>query len=341
MRVEDVYLTGIGVADVGLMSTAEAVSRGWWGAAQRDSSGVQSVSVAGQVPAPELAVQAAGVALELSGVPAGDVSAVFHTNVHPQGPDGWSAPHYLNRRTVNQPVTSVEIRNGCVGFFSALELSACFLAAAPERSAVLLTAADNFGTQVVNRWQASKLFVLADGGGAVVLSTRGGFARLLAVGAASAPWLEERHRAGERLFPPGMTVGRMLNFEERTSCFQQKMAAGELAGQGDFDLLLPTIAERTLKEAGVSSSDVARVIHDGWNYDALQVLLFDPLDIDQKLGIWEFTRTVGHAGPLDAIRGLEYAWRERLATVGDIVLMITDAPGMEAACAVVQITAGP
>ncbi len=342
MRVGNVFLSGIGVADTGLVSTAEAVSRGWWDAAERSASGLESVSLAGTVPAPDLAVQAGSRALEMSGRSATEGAAVLHTNVHPQGPDGWSAQHYVNRHTVNQPVTSVEVRNGCVGFFSALELSVCFLAVAAPRSAVLITAADNFGTPAVDRWRASKLFVLADGGGAVVLASGGGFARLLAVGAASDPWLEQRHRAGEQLFPPGLTAGRTLNFEERTRRFREQLAAGQVSGEGGgFGELLPAVAERTLREAGVAAGDIARVIHDGWNHDVLQVMLFDPLDIDEKLGIWEFTRTVGHAGPLDAIRGLEYAWRERVVSTGDNVLIITDAPGMEAACAVVQITAEP
>lgn len=162
-----------------------------------------------------------GHALDQSGHAPVEISGVFHTKCFiPKDPDGWPAQHYINRNTINQPVASVEIRNGCVGFFSAMHLAVCYLNATPDRTAALLTAADNFGTPSVNRWHASKLFVLADGG-AIVLSKRRGFAKVLATGSASNPELEQHHRGAESLFPPSLTVGGTLNFEERMASSQQ------------------------------------------------------------------------------------------------------------------------
>ena len=341
MKVSDVYVAGIGTAQTGRVATSEAVERGWWDAQERDRSGLLSVSVAGTTPAPDLAIEAALTALAQSGHAPEQISGVFHTNVHPQGPDGWSAQHYINRHTVNQPVTSVEIHNGCVGFFSALQLATCYLTATPGRTAALLTAADNFGTPAVNRWQASRLFVLADGGGAIVLSRQHGFARILATSAASDPELEERHRAGEKLFPPGLTNGRMLNFEERTERFRQEQAAGSAPGLGDFGSLLLDTAEQTLKEAGVSMGDITKVIHDGFHHDALRIIFLDALNVTEEQGIWEFTRRVGHGGPLDGIRGLEYVWKNGEVGLGDKILLLSGAPGMEAACAVLEIISTP
>jgi 3-oxoacyl-[acyl-carrier-protein] synthase-3 len=340
VKVSDLYVAGIGTAETGRVDTAEAVRLGWWDAQERERSGLLSVTVAGTTPAPDLAVEAARLALAQSGHPPEAFAGVFHTNVHPQGPDGWSAQHYINRHTICQPVTSVEIHNGCVGFFSALHLAACYLTAAPGRTAALITAADNFGTPAVNRWQASKLFVLADGGGAIVLSRHHGFAALLATGAASDPQLEERHRAGEDLFPPGLTTGAMLNFEERTECFRQLVVAGARP-LGDFGSLLADTAERTLKEAGVSMGEITKVIHDGFARDALRIIFLDALDVTEEQGIWEFTRRAGHAGPLDAIRGLEYAWKNHQVGPGDKVMLLSGAPGMEAACAILEITSAP
>ncbi len=338
MKVTGIHLSGIGTARTGYVDTAEAVERGWWGAGEREESGLVSVSVAGTTPAPDLAVEAAQRAMTEYGRPAAEISGVFHTNVHPQGPDGWSAQHYINRHTVNQPVTSVEIHNGCVGFFSVLQLATCYLLAAPDRVAALLTCADNFGTPAVDRWRAAPLFVLADGGGAVVLSKRDGFAALLAVGAASDPELEEHHRGAEDLFPPGLTVGRTLNFGERMVYGQQRAEQGELRSMGDFGTVLVDTVENTLKEAGVSLGDIALVVHDGFNYGAVRAIFLDPLDIPDNRSVWEFTRRTGHGGPLDAIRGLEYAWTSGQLRPGDKVLLLGGAPGMEAACAVVEIT---
>ncbi|GAB3433160.1 ketoacyl-ACP synthase III family protein [Flindersiella endophytica] len=341
MKVNEIYIAGIGTSTPECMDTAEAVKQGWYDAEQRERSGLLSISIAGATPAPDLAVEACERALEQAEHGAEDIGALFHTSVHPQGPDGWSAQHYINRRTVNQPVTSVEIRNGCIGFFSNLQLAACYLNAMPERPAALLTCADNFGTPAVNRWQASSLFVLADGGGAVVLSRNGGLARVLAIGSVSAPELEERHRAGESLFPPSLTVGGTLNFEERMGRFQREVEEGTLTPESDFGSVMIEAVETTLKEAGVSLDDIVKVVHDGFTHWALHDLFLDPIGVEEERGIWEFTRRLGHAGPLDQIRGLEHLWRSGQVEVGDKVLLFSGAPGMEAAAAVVEITETP
>ena len=341
MIVNDIYVCGIGTARTDQVDVTTAVAQGWLDAQDAADSELASVTIAGSVPAPDLAAEAARTAFAESGHDASDISAVFHTNVHPQGPDGWSAQHYINRHSVDQPVTSIEIHNGCVGFFSALSLACCHLLAAPDHVAALVTAADNFATPAVDRWRAAKLFVLSDGGGAVVLSKRTGFARILATGAMSRPDLEAHHRGGERLFPPGITVGAMLNFDERMAHGQQLAEQGRIPSMGEFGSLLVEAVEQTLKEVDLSLDDIACVIHDGFNRPALHFIFLDPLGVDEQRGIWEFTRGTGHAGPLDQIRGLEYAWRSGRVGVGDRVLLVSGAPGMEAACAVLEITAAP
>nr|WP_221333679.1 3-oxoacyl-[acyl-carrier-protein] synthase III C-terminal domain-containing protein [Nocardia transvalensis] len=331
------YFAGIGAAEVGVVDIAEAVERGWYDAGEAARSKLVSITAAGSTPAPDLAVSAAERAVAAAGLCAEEFAFVFHTNVHPQGPDGWSAQHYINRRTIDQPVPSVEIRNGCIGFLSSLQLAVANLRTTPDRGAALLTCADNFGTPSVDRWTASSLFVLADGGGALVLSNTGGFARLLAIGSLSAPELEERHRSGEPMFPPGLTDGRTLNFEERMADFQRRVTEGLLRPRNDFGSVVIDTVERVLKEADTSLSEITRVVHDGFAYWSLHDLFLDPLGIGLDRGVWEFTRTVGHAGPLDQIRGLEYLWRTGQLAVGDTVLMFTGAPGMEAAAAVIRI----
>lgn len=87
--------------------------------------------------------------------------------------------------------------------------------------------------------------------------------------------------------------------------------------------------------------DIVRVVHDGFTHAGLHAIFLDPLGIEEDRGIWEFTRTVGHAGPVDQIRGLEYLLRTGAVGTGDHVMLLSDAPGMEAACAVVEITATP
>ena len=342
MRLSNTYIAGIGGAELERFDTAEAVARGWYDREEWERGGLQSITIAGATPAPDLAIEAARRAVEDSGHEPTDFCALFHTSVHPQGPHGWSARHYINRHTINQDVTCVEINNGCAGFFSCLHLAACYLQASSERTAALLAFGDNFGTPSVDRWRACpKIFVIADGGAAIVLSKRGGFAKVLAVDSASNPDLEVHHRGEEPLFPPGLTAGGTLNFAERREQSRVRALEGTLAPIEDFGVTFADAVKKTLAAADTSMDQIRRVVHDGFTREAISAIYLDRLGVEAERGIWEFTRTVGHSGPVDHVRGLEYLWKNRHVDVGDKVMLITNTPGMEAACAVLEITETP
>ncbi|MFF1925181.1 ketoacyl-ACP synthase III family protein [Streptomyces sp. NPDC058221] len=344
MRIaEDIHLAGIGSWLPDPVTTDEAVARGWYGRADRDASGMRAVRVAGELPAPDMAVRAAGTALRrgaATGLTPDDFGALLHCATYHQGPDGWSAPHYVLRHTLDRPVTAAQIGPGCLGMLAALELAAHRLVADASRDAVLITSADNFSVPVVDRWNSSKLFLLADGGAAAVVSRRAGFARLLSIGSASAPSMEELHRSGEQLFPPGVTVGRSLNFEERSAHQRRRWAQGAAAPAVHFGEVVADTVDRVLEEAGTSLEKVARVCHTGYAEGALYSIYLDPLDIEPSLGTWEFTRDIGHVGAADPFIGLERLWTRGEVAPGDRVVLLAAGPGMEVACAVVEITAG-
>ncbi|MBF8191541.1 ketoacyl-ACP synthase III family protein [Nonomuraea sp. K274] len=338
MRFDDVFLAGIGTYLPPTVSTEHAVEKSWYDPADRDASGMAAVMVAGELPAPEMAARAARVALARAGHAADDFGALLHSDSFHQGPDGWSAPHYVLRATLEQPITAIEIRQGCLGMIAGLEMAAHRLIADRGKDAVLLTAADNFSTPLVDRWRASRMFLLADGAAATVVSRRGGFARVLAAGSVSDPSMEELHRGGEELFPPGVTVGRGLNFEERSDHWRRLWAQGIAPPMGNFGDCVAEVAERTLAEAGTSMEKIVKVCHTGFARGALGAMFLDPLGIDLDRSMWEFTRTVGHAGAGDLFIQLEHLWTGGALAAGEQVLLVGSAPGMEAGCAVIEIT---
>jgi 3-oxoacyl-[acyl-carrier-protein] synthase-3 len=338
MRIDGTYLAGVDVFLPARLSADRAVELGSYTLEARDQSGMLSVAVAGDLPAPDMAIAAGKQAIQMSGLASEHFAGLFHSNVHYQGPDGWSAHHYVLRNTLGTPVPAIEVRQGCNGMLASMQLGACYLGALPERTALLLTAADNFSTPVVDRWRTSSLFVLGDGAAAVVLSKQGGFARLLAVGSLSNPEMEELHRGGETLFPPGITVGAKMDLEARLEYWRQAWARGVTPPMGHMGDLVSGAVGRTLGEVGLSMSDIARVAHVHFAIDALRQMYMDPLDIDErKHGTWEFGRRAGHAGAVDAVAGLHHLWTTGQVGPGDHVLLLGATPGMEAGCAVVQI----
>ncbi|NRQ34234.1 3-oxoacyl-ACP synthase [Nonomuraea sp. NN258] len=339
MRFDSVYLAGLGTYLPPVVTAEHAVAQDWYDRSDLETSGMAAVMVAGDLPAPEMAARAAGVALARAGHDPADFGALLHSDSFHQGPDGWSAPHYVLKNTLNRPITALEVRQGCLGMIAGLELAAHRLIADPAKDAVLLTAADNFSTPMVDRWRASRMFLLADGAAAAVVSRRGGIARVLAVGSVSDPSMEELHRGGEELFPPGITVGRGLNFEERSDHWRTLWAQGIAPPMGHFGDCVAEAADRTLAEAGTSMDKIVKVCHTAFARGALAGMFLDPLGIDADRSMWEFTRTVGHAGAGDLFIQLEHLWTTGAVTTGDQILLIGSAPGMEAGCAVVEITA--
>ena len=339
MRADDVYLAGVGTHLPPAVTTEHAVAEGWYDQADRAASGFESVLVAGDVPAPDMAVDAARKALRMAGIPGEDFGALVHSTTYHQGPDGWSAPHYVLRETIDRPISAIELRQGCVGMIAGLELAVHRLTADHEADAVLLTTSDNFSAPIVDRWRAAKLFLLADGGAAAVVSRRGGFAKVLSVAAYSNPGMEELHRGGEDLFPPGITRGVSLNFEERSDHWREQWAKGVAPPMGHLGECVAGAAGKALADAGIGMEKIARVCHVGFARGPLHAIYLDALDVDADRGSWEITRRTGHVGAADPFIGLEHLWRTGAVVPGDHVMLIANAPGMEAGCAVLEIVA--
>ncbi|UMP01318.1 ketoacyl-ACP synthase III family protein [Amycolatopsis sp. EV170708-02-1] len=337
MRTETLYLAGIGSDLPDLVSTEHAVGEGWYGRAERRSSGMLSVAVSPAKPGPDMAIDAARAAVRRSGIGPDDFGVLLHCYTHHQGPDGWSAAHYILLNTLDRPIPAMEIKLGCLGMIAGVEAAANRLIADPTHDAALITTGDNYSTPLVDRWRGSTLFLLADAGSAVVVSRRPGFAKLLAIGSLSDPQMEILHRAGERLFPPGVTVGRSLNFTEREQKVREQWAAGQSSPIRHFGDRVAEITERTLKEAGLTLDQVTRVCHVGFGRSALDAMFLDPLGVGDDRGVWDYTRTIGHTGAADLFLGLEHLWTTGQVVPGDRVLLIGASTGMAAGAAVVEI----
>ncbi|MFD8462309.1 ketoacyl-ACP synthase III family protein [Streptomyces antimycoticus] len=342
MKFEDTYVAGVGTYVPRALTTEFAVKEGWYTDEARTASGLESVAVEDALPAVDMAVLAARTAVERSGHSADDFCGLLHSSTYYQGPDGWSPAHYVLRNTLDRPVSAFHVQHGCLGLLAALESAALRLEAGGGRdAAMLLTAADNFNTPLVGRWTSSSMFVLADAGSSLVVSRRGGFARLLAMDFVSQPGIEAMHRGDEPLFPPAEPVRHAMDFEGRLESWREQWAEGGAIPLADFGELITATVERTLAAAGTSLGRVARVVHNGFNQDPLGVFLLDPLGVDVSRGTWQLNRTIGHASVSDFAIGLEHLWRTGQVVPGDQVLVLGFTTGMEAACAVLEITAAP
>lgn len=340
MRSDDIYLKAIGTYLPPVTSVQEAVADGRYPALEAELHELAGVADAGGMPAPEMALQAAQQAFKRAGHQPHDVGLLLYADSWHQGPDGWQPQYYLQRRLLGGDALAVEVRQGCNGMLSALELGAAYLRGTGARHA-LLVAADNFGTPMIDRWRMGPGYLAGDAASAVLLSTEPSFARLLAARSLAVPEAEEMHRGDEPLFPPGPTVGRPLDFGARNAAFKRRMLA-----DGTGTAALVQIHQRTLmavgqalEEAGIVLSDITRVAYMNYSREIVEQRCMAPLGFDLALSTWDFGRTVGHLGASDQIVSLDHLLTSGELRPGDHMLLLGVGPGVTISCAVVRIDA--
>ncbi|MGH3867805.1 MAG: ketoacyl-ACP synthase III family protein [Pseudonocardiaceae bacterium] len=335
MKTPHIHIAGLGAHIPPIVEAKRAVELGLYDSDDYARYGWTGAAVAGDTPAPDMAIHAARQAMERAGIPSDDLDVHIHACGHEQGPVGWSAQHYILHHITDRDIPSFRVWQACSGLVGSLELAACYLVAVPQRTAALLTGSDNVNTPNFNRWAFShRNAIVGDAASAVVLSTRGGFARLLAITTGSAAELEVHYRGDEPLFPP--STGRQIDFRERFAARGglAEAVAEVIRRHGE---LLTELALRTIAEADITVADITRVAHMFTGQESYLTMILDPIGLHPEQGLLEFGRRLGHLIVNDQIIGLEHLVATGQLACGDHVLMVASGAGVSTTCAVVRI----
>jgi 3-oxoacyl-[acyl-carrier-protein] synthase-3 len=338
MRLTDIYLSGIGVFLPETVPIESAVENGLYAAEEVKQHEWTGLAVAGEIPAPEMALRAARSAFTRCGRDPESTNLLLYTDCWHQGPDGWQPQFYLQHYLVGGELVAVELRNGCNAVFSALELAGAYLTAG-QREVALIAAGDNFGTPLVDRWNPGPGFIAGDGAGALVVTRERGFAQVLSVNSTTITAAEEIHRCGEPMFPPGATIGRSVDFTARAEKFRKKqMAEGTaMALATEFQRRPAECVDRTLQEAGITVGDLTRVVLTHTSKEEAEIQFMAVLGLPLEVSTWEFGSGVGHLASADHIVALDHLLSTGQLAPGDHVLLIGAAPGLTYSCAVLRI----
>ncbi|RKT55642.1 ketoacyl-ACP synthase III family protein [Saccharothrix australiensis] len=340
MKVTDVHLAGLGSYLPEVVPIGVAVAQGAYSAEAAERTGLTGAAVAGEVPAPDMALTAARRLFERTGHDPAAVGLLLYADAFQAGPEGWFPHAYLQANLVGGEALAAGVRQGCNGVFGALELAAAYLGAAGRGASALITAADNMTSPLVDRWQCLRPdFILGDGATAVLLTRAPGFARLLSVGSVTVTGLEGLHRGDEPLHPPGAALGRPLDFAARFAAFAAR------GGMADAGLAVVKargeLLDRVLAEAGVEVPDLARVLYNHGSREYVENGLLGMLGLPLERSNWAFGRGVGHLGAGDQLMSLDHLLTAGELGAGDRVLLVGLGPGVTIAAAVLEITATP
>jgi 3-oxoacyl-[acyl-carrier-protein] synthase III len=340
VRTEGVYVRSLGAFLPETVSVSSAVDEGLLDAHDAEVYGLTGIAIAGELPAPDMALSAVRQALDRCGQDPAALDLLLYASVWHQGPSGWCPQYYIQRHAGAGNATAAEVRQGCMGMFSALELAARWLMGSPDGGSALVTSADNFNSPQIDRWRFSPHYIMADAGCAAVLSTEPGFARVCSIGSVTLAEYETLHRPPEPLFPPGAGLGRPMNFANTKA---QWLDSGARSSGGPLALVRAQdeLVADTLSEAGIDLDEVALVAYVHGSRDRVEGRAMIPLGIPLSRSMWEFSRTVGHIGASDQIVSLDHYVTEGKLGPGDHVLMLGVGPGLNIACAVIEILERP
>lgn len=345
MRTKDLFLSGLGVFVPDVVTVDSAISAGLCppevGKNEGDMTGA---AVAGDLPAPEMALRAARAALAHAGDADPEaLRLLLYADTWHQGPDGWFPQSYLQRHLGTRDALALEIRQGCNAVFAGLELAAPLLAADPgEAPSALIVASDNYGTPRVDRWTSAPS-IFGDGASALLLSRTSGYARVLSVNSMVLADLEEVHRFGEPLFPPGPTAGGHVDFATRENRFGEYLAEQGTESELWLKLhekMLRTV-NRTMVEAGTGYGDLDRAAFTSLGPEDLEHRWMEVLSMPMSKSTWDFARNIGHIGASDPFIGLHHLITTGEVNPGDHVILGGIGSGVTVSCAIVEILEPP
>lgn len=342
MRTTDVYIAGVGSHLPRTVTTEWAVAQGLYDPFERELHQLRGTAVADGTSAPEMALEAGRTALGRAELDGEDLGLLLYAATWHQGPEGWLPHSYLQHHLVGG-VRALEVRQGCNGMFTAMELATWHLRAEPGRGAALLVAADNYGSPMVDRWAMGRGYIGGDAASALVLRTEPGFARLRSVCTATVPEAEEMHRGSAPLFPPGITDGRGLDFGRRNEEFQTT-ARGRPGGTVPLLMVQQqtlAVVETALEEAGIGHEDVTRVAFMNYSREVVEQRCTAALGLPMSRSVWDFGADIGHCGASDQVLALDHLLDTGGLGPGDHLLMMGVGPGVMVAAAVVEILHTP
>ncbi|MFC0003930.1 ketoacyl-ACP synthase III family protein [Micromonospora siamensis] len=337
MRFErNIYLTGTGTFLPPVVPVRPAVEAGLIGETHRDL-GYDSVAVAEDISAVDMAVEAARVAVRRAGLPPEEYGLALHASLWFQGLDMWASASYVANRSVGTGALAFDVQQRSNGGMGALHLAATYLSTGAA-TAALVTTGDRFAAPAFDRWGSEFYSLFGDGGTAIALSTRTGFARILASAVAADNGLEPWGRGST---PFGTAPGQVAPVPVLLRAAQHA-ATPEAEGSWErIEARMLQVRDEVLADAGVGVEDVARVAQPFIHRGGGQGENYDLLGFGEKKSTWELGREVGHLGAGDQAAGLNHLLERRLVGPGDLVLMVGVGVGFSFTATLLEVTDPP
>jgi 3-oxoacyl-[acyl-carrier-protein] synthase III len=336
MLLDNVYLESLGVHLGRRLDLDDAVADGRYTSAEHTANGLLGVTVSDDLFAPDLAVAATRQALERSAADPADVRLLLHATAYFQGEDMWTPASYIQHRTIGGNAPAVEMDQKSNGSLAALSLAAGFLAGCDDNAGALITTGERFCLPGFDRFRTEGGTVMADGGTAMLVTRRPGFARVVNCVLTSDSSLEGMYRGGTLKDAPA-SGDTPLNMRRRKNDFMRKNlsdleAISEKVAGGIGDCI-----RQALDEAGTHADDIRRFVMPNNGKGGRWWTMLADMGVGTERTAWEFGREISHLGSGDQAAGLDHLLRTGALAPGDRVVLAGAGYGFNWGAAVIEI----
>lgn len=337
MRWENVYIAATASSVPGnRVPVQQAVNDGSYSAELAQRTQQRAVAVADpDTPAVDFAVRAAFLALSAAQVQSDEVEYHSHTAVLDAGPRVWQIASYVERELEipSGAVIAGQVSSVCNGLLP-LEHACNHLAARLDDGAALLTFADVWAAQDINRWKIDPDLPMGDGGAAVVLTRETGHARVLSTATYIAPGLEAWHRGKRK---PGQ-AGESVSFKDRAQGFYDQHGITRDKAWDMHSNVVRRSVDAALRDAGTTRENIRVVVIPHNGLSALQSHYLAPLGFTIRDTTWELEgRDVGHMGGSDVWAAYSQLRTSGTLRNGDRVLLWAEGVGYVCSAAVLEV----
>lgn len=343
MRWDNLYLSGIGTYLPEKIETAdEAIAAGRYTTEKKDTNGYRAVRIAApDESGPVMASIAGRQALERSQHDKEDFGLTVFSYIGHPGYDMWTPASFVQRETVGGSSPSFELKQGCNGFLAGLEAAASFISIRPDTPAALVTGGDSFRLPYLDRWASHAQNVDGDGGGAVVLSTEGGFARIRSTCSFGDPELEPMARTAPAWTDTPFPEGQTLRLDTSLKDYMRNEEV-------DLDEVIERISggvkrsvNTALTDAGVELGDIRFFLHQQLAEPIAVHGIYGLLGIDRASTTFDWGKDLGMVGTVDLVLALDHVLATRNPQPGDLILLQGAGAGYVWTAVVIEILETP
>jgi 3-oxoacyl-[acyl-carrier-protein] synthase-3 len=315
----------------------EARARGFIDDDDARATAYASITVEDALFPAEMAVRAARAAIARARLRPEDVALCVYSATHRHGHRFfWSPAAYLQREIGAEDAFAINVSAGCTAQMAASELALAYLAARPQRRAVLVVAADRYSASPINRWKSDYGLFLADGAAAAVYGRDPGVARVLSIHSQTVGELEAVHRMGTEL--PQTSENWMAEYNIRETKKRYMAENGTDRLKDATNRVTERLLDRCLEEAGLTRKDIRYFVLPNLGRKLMEATYFNLCEGRLDRCLWEsLGRRIGHVGPADQVIGLTYLLETGAVCPGDVVALIGAGAGFTWSCMLLRI----